>query len=126
MGCPLWVKSRHVQRKRSCPLYLRKRTFEGALTLNGPRLHQAKVLCARITKAGSARRGDAQAYSNKSFADKFAPADGPGAADNRRGGRRLCVGKLRNQALEVAKDVEKPATFSAYSASVISREAHGP
>ena len=25
--CPLWVKSRHVQRKRSCPLYPRKRTF---------------------------------------------------------------------------------------------------
>jgi hypothetical protein len=24
--CPLWVKSRHVQRKRSCPLYPRKRT----------------------------------------------------------------------------------------------------
>ena len=21
--CPLWVKSRHVQRKRSCPLYPR-------------------------------------------------------------------------------------------------------
>ena len=28
--CPLWVKSRHVQRKRSCPLYPRKRTFLGA------------------------------------------------------------------------------------------------
>ena len=25
--CPLWVKSRHVQRKRSCPLYPRKRTY---------------------------------------------------------------------------------------------------
>ena len=24
--CPLWVKSRHVQRKMSCPLYPRKRT----------------------------------------------------------------------------------------------------
>ena len=24
--CPLWVKSRHVQRKKSCPLYPRKRT----------------------------------------------------------------------------------------------------
>ena len=24
--CPLWVKSRHVQRKRSCPLYPQKRT----------------------------------------------------------------------------------------------------
>jgi hypothetical protein len=23
--CPLWVKSKHVQRKRSCPLYPRKR-----------------------------------------------------------------------------------------------------
>ena len=23
--CPLWVKSRHVRRKRSCPLYPRKR-----------------------------------------------------------------------------------------------------
>ena len=25
--CPLWVKSRHVQRKTLCPLYPRKRTF---------------------------------------------------------------------------------------------------
>src|SRR5262245_63618841 len=24
--CPLWVKSRHVRRKTSCPLYPRKRT----------------------------------------------------------------------------------------------------
>jgi hypothetical protein len=31
--CPLWVKSRHVQCKRACPLCPRKRTFEGALTL---------------------------------------------------------------------------------------------
>ena len=27
--CPLWVKSRHVQRKTSCPLYPQKRTFDG-------------------------------------------------------------------------------------------------
>src|SRR5262249_53366890 len=25
--CPLWVKSRHMQRTSSCPLYPRKRTF---------------------------------------------------------------------------------------------------
>ena len=25
--CPLWVKSRHVQRNRPCPLYRRKQTF---------------------------------------------------------------------------------------------------
>src|SRR5262249_58493211 len=25
-GCPLWVKSRHSRRKKSCPLYPRKRT----------------------------------------------------------------------------------------------------
>jgi len=25
--CPLWVKSRHVQRKTLCPLYPRKRTY---------------------------------------------------------------------------------------------------
>src|SRR5262249_13160986 len=27
--CPLWVKSRHVQRTRRCPLYSRKRTCAG-------------------------------------------------------------------------------------------------
>ena len=25
--CPLWVKSRHVRRKKSCPLYPRERTY---------------------------------------------------------------------------------------------------
>ena len=29
--CPLWVKSRHVQRTRSCLLYPRKRTCAAAL-----------------------------------------------------------------------------------------------
>src|SRR5262245_48109100 len=28
MGCPLWVKSRHVRCKKACPLYPRKRTFK--------------------------------------------------------------------------------------------------
>ena len=28
--CPLWVKSRHVQCTKPCPLYPRKRTFLGA------------------------------------------------------------------------------------------------
>ena len=32
--CPLWVKSRHVQRRRSCPLYPRKRTCRGATTMS--------------------------------------------------------------------------------------------
>src|SRR6516162_1896986 len=27
--CPLWVKSRHLQCKTSCPLYLQKRTLTG-------------------------------------------------------------------------------------------------
>src|SRR5262249_39772254 len=26
ISCPLWVKSRHVRRKKPCPLYPRKRT----------------------------------------------------------------------------------------------------
>src|SRR5262245_60924994 len=26
-GCPLWVKSRHMQCKTACPLYPQKRTF---------------------------------------------------------------------------------------------------
>ena len=26
-SCPLWVKSRHLQCKKACPLYPRKRTF---------------------------------------------------------------------------------------------------
>ena len=31
--CPLWVKSRHVQRNRSCPLCSRKRTWRAAATV---------------------------------------------------------------------------------------------
>src|SRR5262245_59253773 len=27
VACPLWVKSRYSRRKKSCPLYPRKRTF---------------------------------------------------------------------------------------------------
>ena len=41
--CPLWVKSRHLQRKKACPLYPQKRTslrrtwLSGdAKTANGP------------------------------------------------------------------------------------------
>jgi hypothetical protein len=30
--CPLWVKSRHSGLETQCPLYPRKRTFEGAIS----------------------------------------------------------------------------------------------
>jgi hypothetical protein len=32
--CPLWVKSRHVQRKRACPLYPRKQTCAAQLGMS--------------------------------------------------------------------------------------------
>src|SRR5262245_18859502 len=32
-GCPLWVKSRHMQRKTACPLYSRKRNSKFAVCL---------------------------------------------------------------------------------------------
>src|SRR5262245_14137482 len=35
MPCPLWVKSRHVQRKTACPLYPQKRTSSAAATGDG-------------------------------------------------------------------------------------------
>src|SRR5262249_49223464 len=31
LACPLWVKSAHSRRKKSCPLYPRKRTFVGTI-----------------------------------------------------------------------------------------------
>ena len=42
VACPLWVKSRHVQRKMGCPLLLQKRTF-------------SKLGCARFSQALEAR-----------------------------------------------------------------------
>ena len=47
MGClsPLWVKSRHVQRKRSCPLYARKRTRAAQLVMSA--LGQNRTLIHR-------------------------------------------------------------------------------
>jgi hypothetical protein len=52
--CPLWVKSRHLQRKSACPLCPRKRTLAGSLfnqligTCQQLTWHlEAKRLCGR-------------------------------------------------------------------------------
>jgi hypothetical protein len=47
--CPLWVKSRHLQCKPSCPLYPRKRTFAAHPDGVG-----ASTCCSSITRAGGA------------------------------------------------------------------------
>ena len=51
--CPLWVKSRHVQRKRSCPLYPQKRTSVQLISILG-QLSDQEALAHRLNEAMSA------------------------------------------------------------------------
>jgi hypothetical protein len=51
--CPLWVKSRHLQRKRSCPLYPRKRTC----AVQGPMSALGQYLNVPLTNALWALKG---------------------------------------------------------------------
>src|SRR5262249_34573379 len=48
--CPLWVKSRHMQCKRSCPLYPQKRTC--ALQLEMSALGQKRTSIVVVIRAG--------------------------------------------------------------------------
>src|SRR5215471_11021624 len=42
-SCPLWVISRHVQRKRACPLYPQKRTCDPTRYVQGFAGHSTSV-----------------------------------------------------------------------------------
>ena len=78
LACPLWVKSRHVQRKRACPLYPRKRTcaaqqkgslFDHLVGTGRSDFYNAPTACPyrdfarpRLRPSGAARRRSGTYY----------------------------------------------------------------
>jgi hypothetical protein len=56
--CPLWVKSGHVQCKRSCPLHIRKRTCAAQLAMSalGQKRTLRPIRSARRRGRAAARR----------------------------------------------------------------------
>src|SRR5262245_56152752 len=71
-GCPLWVVSGHLQCKRACPLYSRKRTWSACqkvmlvASLCLPRGHE-RLHSAVRNRLGSARRGKKFDQSFRTF-----------------------------------------------------------
>ena len=71
--CPLWVKSRHVQRKRSCPLYPQSRhvqcTRRCPLCAKSELMHRSKqhLLFDHIVGTGEQRGRDFEAKRLRGF-----------------------------------------------------------
>jgi hypothetical protein len=53
--CPLWVKSRHVRRKKSCPLNPRKRTCAVRLAMSAMGQKRTSLI-ARLVEGAAAMR----------------------------------------------------------------------
>ena len=62
VACPLWVKSRHVQRRRSCPLYPPKATEIADIT--GPDEGQRISALPRTSNVNLLRYGEGIVHIN--------------------------------------------------------------